>query len=326
MKTTRPRFTAIFLVTVIDFVPCIHEHAATASEPETQIKTGLPDTKEEDVLRNSKTLFGQSMDPDASKFGIGWFPETLRAPEMDFEYSEMRLDYFHAEGNAEKTDEVKVELEHNFRLLTIEMELPYVWLEEHGNSGESDRENAFSKPQHDRGLSKVEIGIRYPLFRWLSSDKRIDYTCVGAFEVALPSNTSFSKDTEFSPRIYQLLRVGDRLSIQVSTAYGTRVGPDDGGANGVEYAASFGYSAVPQRLSIPGVVNTWAIFELVGENALTGHERGHNPLFGVAGFRVNTEPISFLQPRVGVGYEFPMNDSAREEFTWGVLLSLNFEL
>src|SRR2546423_4910319 len=88
-------------------VTLLHVAMTRATEPALGGKTGLPDTREEDVLGNSSTLFGQNMDPDGSKLGIGWFPETLRDPEMDFEYSEMRLDYFHAEGDSGKSDEIK---------------------------------------------------------------------------------------------------------------------------------------------------------------------------------------------------------------------------
>ena len=45
-----------------------------------------------------------------------------------------------------------------------------------------------------------------------------------------------------------------------------------------------------------------------------------------AGIRVNTQPIWGFQPRVGIGYEFPMNQAAREELRWGILFSYVFEL
>src|SRR3954471_5592255 len=59
-----------------------------------------------------------------STYGTYWFPEPLRADEMDVD-REFRIDYFHGENQNSQEDEVKAELEWNFGLLTIEAELPY---------------------------------------------------------------------------------------------------------------------------------------------------------------------------------------------------------
>src|SRR4051794_27288695 len=59
-----------------------------------------------------------------STYGTYWFPEPLNGPEMDVD-RELRIDYFHGESQNAQETEVKAELEWNFGLLTLELELPY---------------------------------------------------------------------------------------------------------------------------------------------------------------------------------------------------------
>src|SRR5438552_1305194 len=59
-----------------------------------------------------------------STYGTYWFPEPLRAGEMDVD-REFRIDYFHGENQNTQEDEVSAELEWNFGLLTLEAEIPY---------------------------------------------------------------------------------------------------------------------------------------------------------------------------------------------------------
>src|SRR5258708_25362466 len=60
-----------------------------------------------------------------SRYGQFWFVEPLRGPEMDVD-RELRFDYFHGENRGFQSKQVKAELEYNFNLLTVELELPYV--------------------------------------------------------------------------------------------------------------------------------------------------------------------------------------------------------
>src|SRR3954471_22434545 len=59
-----------------------------------------------------------------SRYGQYWFVEPLRGPEMDVD-REFRVDWFHGEDQNLQQDEVKAEIEYNFGLLTVELELPY---------------------------------------------------------------------------------------------------------------------------------------------------------------------------------------------------------
>jgi hypothetical protein len=322
MKAASAGFVA-YLMMNVGVTAGVAKEAATQPTNPDHPYTGLPDTRELEAAKERTTLFGQPLN-SKSRYGLAWFPETLRAPEMDIEYSEMRLDYFHSEGDSRRTNEVRAEFEQSFGSLTLELELPYLW--EQTSSEEADGSGDHAEPVTKDGFSRIEMGARYPLFQYVSPGGDIDYTCVGAFELALPGSSHFGRDTEISPRVYQLLRVGDHASVQTSIAYAVLVGPENGGGTAMEYGFTFGYSFAHDEMPIPGVVMFTPIFELVGENVLSGDERGANPLFGVAGVRFYTEPVWFFQPRIGIGYEFPLNHHAQDELDWGVLLSCNFEL
>jgi hypothetical protein len=64
---------------------------------------------------------------------------------------------------------------------------------------------------------------------------------------------------------------------------------------------------------------------LVGETAINGEDAGQNNLTGTLGVRLNLRSIGALQPRLGVGYVFPIDQTARDEFRWGVVTSVVFE-
>ena len=52
---------------------------------------------------------------------------------------------------------------------------------------------------------------------------------------------------------------------------------------------------------------------------------GQNSVLGNAAFRVNLNSIGRVQPRLGLGFVFPMNSVARAEVHWGIFTSLVFE-
>jgi hypothetical protein len=276
----------------------------------------LPDQREIEAQKTRSALFTGPL-KDGSLFGLAWFPETLRAPEMDLEYSEARLDWFHSEKSGRQFDEIKGEIEQAFGALTLEVELPY----------QIDKHRAMEDEPagRDEGFSRIEFGVRYPLAQFLSADHRIDYTLVAAMELALPTNTPFSRDTELSPRLYQLLRLGDHVAAQASAAYEAFIGPDAGGSSTLEYAVSLGYVIPRSELPLPAVLSFCPMAELLGEHGFNGPEKGDR-LFGVAGFRLNMESFKWFQPRIGIGYEFPINAGARDELRWGIVTSLVFEL
>jgi hypothetical protein len=256
-----------------------------------------------------------------STYGDFWFPEPLRGPEMDVD-SELRVDYFHSESSNTQSNQVTAELEHNIGLLTFEIEIPY------RRESESTLDPESGRITHDvaEGLGNIELAARHPIFQLVSPNERVDYTLVAAFEVAVPTKSRISHDTEVVPQLFQLLRLGDHFSVQASAGYSALIGPVDGGTNSLEYNVVLGWNIEREELRLPAVDRIIPIFELNGERSFTGEDQGVNRLLGTAGVRFNFRAIGSVQPRIGVGYVFPIDDGGRDELSWGVVTSLVFEL
>jgi hypothetical protein len=255
-----------------------------------------------------------------SRYGQFWFPEPLRGPEMDVD-RELRIDWFHGERKGAQQDSVNVEIEYNIGLLTLEAEVPY----------EREAESSFDAlagrgvRQTTEGLGSLEFSARHPVYQYVSADGFFDYTLVAALEVGVPTQTKISKDTELVPQVFQLMRFGEHLSLQTSVGYSILIGPEEGGASALEYSVVLGYNLEHDDLPLPGILRTIPIFELNGEWGLSGEGVGQNALFGTAGVRFNFASIGAAQPRIGIGYVFPIDQGAREELRWGVVTSLVFE-
>src|SRR4051812_47528910 len=157
-------------------------------------------------------------------YGKSWFPEPLLAPEMDVE-REVRVDWLHTERRGFVADEPKAEVEWNFGLLTVEVELPYVRETESGFNAGLGR----TVRERTEGVGNVEFSARYPLYNFVSNDAQFEYTLVGAFELAVPTNTVVSKDFEIVPQLFQLMRFGKHLTFQTSVGYSALIGPEEGG-------------------------------------------------------------------------------------------------
>ena len=255
-----------------------------------------------------------------SVYGQYWFVEPLRAPEMDVD-RELRLDWFHAEGKGSQSDEVTAELEYNFGLLTVEVEVPYI----NNRTSRFDAELKKEVRSREEGIDNIELSARHPVFQWVSAGGAFDYTLAGAMEVAVPSGSSFSKDTELVPQVFQLLRLGEHVSVEASAGWTVLIGPVARGQNSLEYNVVLGYNLEREQISLPGVQRVIPIFELNGNTGLSHEERGENALFGTAGFRVNLNAVGIAQPRLGIGYVFPIDQGARDEIRWGFVTSLVFE-
>ncbi len=254
-----------------------------------------------------------------SRYGEGWFPEPLRGDEGDVD-REIRFDYFHSERNGQQSGAVKAELEYNVGLLTLEVEGHY----------QRDTESSIGSlgnPLHlaSAGVGSITFAARHPLLQYVSPDGNFDYTLVAGLEVGVPWGSQISKDTEIVPHLFQLFRFGEHLSVQATAGYSALIGPDQGGHSSFEYNLTLGYNLEREELRLPDVVRTIPIFELSGDTALTRDDAGHNALFGTVGARFNLESVGPAQPRIGIGYVFPIDQGAREELRWGIVTSLVFE-
>jgi hypothetical protein len=208
-------------------------------------------------------------------------------------------------------DEVSAEWEKGFGLMTVEVELHY--------------ERDTSAGETIEGIGNIDLGARYPLYQFVSRSGLVDSTFGAAIEVGVPTQSSVSKNTELVPKIFNDLKVGN-FTLPSVFGYSMLFGPgDDGGLQTFEYGFVFGYTIQHQQLPLPGVQQLIPVFELSGETQLNKDDPGHNSLVGNAAFRVNLKAIGRVQPRLGLGYVFPIDKNAREDVHYGIFTSLVFE-
>jgi hypothetical protein len=141
-------------------------------------------------------------------------------------------------------------------------------------------------------------------------------------EVGIPTTSIVSQNAEFVPKFFNDTRIGN-FTMQSIFGYSMLTGPgDDGGLNTFEYGFLFGYGI---QHPFKGMEQIIPIFELSGETTLNHGGSGANALLGNVGFRFNTEAIGRIQPRIGIGYVFPMDKGARQDLRSGIYTSLVFE-
>ncbi len=254
-----------------------------------------------------------------SYYGQYWFPEPFQAPEMDVD-DEARIDWIHTEKSGDVSDRVTAEVEKPIGQLTLEIEAPY----ERSTHRAFDVASGKSVHTREEGIGAIEVAARHPIFEVVSADERVDYTLAGALEVAVPTDSPLGKDWEVVPQLFNLLRIGQHFSVQASAGLSTLIGPQDGGKQTLEYAAVFGWALEESDVHVPGIARIVPEVELVGERGLNNGDQT-NILTATAGVRLNLNPIGVVQPRVGIGYVFPIDQGAREEMNWGVVSSLVFE-
>jgi hypothetical protein len=249
-----------------------------------------------------------------SGYGQGVYPEPFLVDDSDLEVNEARLDWLHTQADHERDDMVTVEIEKGFGPLTLEIEVPY----------EVDNDTASDKTTD--GFDNIDLGARIPIYQFVSAERAVDTTFGTALEVGIPTHSSLSKDTEVVPKIFDDLRLGTHFTLQsivgLSMLYGS---DDDNGLETFEYGLVFGYTIPRKELQLPDVLQFIPVFELIGATELNKADPGRNSLTGNAGFRVNLKTIGAVQPRLGAGFVFPIDNGAREDMHWGVITSLVFE-
>ena len=246
-----------------------------------------------------------------SSYGQGIFPEPFLVDDSDLEVNEARFDWIHTKGHDVTGDELTAEIEKGFGPATFEAELHY--------------ERGVEGGQVTDGIGNIDLGARIPLYQYIAPGF-IDATLGGAVEVGIPVHSSVSKNTEFVPKIFGDLLIGKHVTLQAVTGYSMLFGGgEEGGAHAWEYGVDLGYSFTHEQLAIPHVQQLVPMFEISGETALNHGASGQTSLLGLAGFRVMTDAIGRVQPRLGIGFIFPLNSNARDEAHWGIATSLVFE-
>ncbi len=249
-----------------------------------------------------------------SAYGEDVYPEPFLVDDSDLEVNEARLDWLHTQAIHARGDMVTAEVEKGFGLLTLEIEVPY----------EVDNDTASRRTTD--GFDNIDLGVRYPIYQFVSENKFVDSTFGAALEVGVPTRSSLSKDTEVVPKIFYDLRLGTHFTLQSIVGLSMLYGSDeDNGLKTFEYGLVFGYTIPRKELELPDVLQFIPVLELIGATELNHADPGHNSLTGNAGFRVNLKTIGSVQPRLGAGYVFPIDNGARKDTHWGVITSLVFE-
>ena len=292
------------MASILAFGPALVVNAQTLTQSNAQLSAQSP---------NQDTRYGlfNSLD-HRSSYGLGVFPEPFLVDDSDLEVNEARLDWVHTKAHNASADELTAELEKGFGQLTLEVELHY---ERNVDAGEVTD-----------GIGNIDVGARYPLYQFVSTSGFVDSTFGAAVEVGIPVHSSVSKNTEFVPKVFNDLRLGDHFTVQSIVGYSTLFGGgEEGGTQVLEYGFDFGYAIQHDQLPIPRVRQLVPMFELSGETGMNNGQSGTTSLSGVGGFRMNIYAIGRVQPRLGFGVIFPLNSNSRDDQHWGITTSLVFE-
>ncbi len=247
-----------------------------------------------------------------SMYGVGVFPEPFLVDDSDLEPNEFRLDWLHSRAGNQHSDSGKAEFEKGFGQLTLELEVPY--------------EHSVADGETSKGFDNVNLGARYPLYQFVSTKGFVDTTFGVAVEAGIPVQSAVSKNAELVPKMFNDLRIGEHFTLQSVLGHSTLFGPEpDGGLQTFEYGFVFGYTIPHRQLPIPDVLELIPVFELHGETGLNKESAGHNSLLGDAAVRVNLKAIGQVQPRLGLGFVFPIDQGARADTHWGIITSLVFQ-
>ena len=248
-----------------------------------------------------------------SQYGQGAFPEPFIVDYSDYEVNEARLDLLHTKIGGQHSDLLTAELEKGFfGVLTLELEVPYQWDHVQG--------------LRQQGFNNINLGARAPVYQYVSTSGFVDSTFGVAFEGGIPTDSTLSKNGELVPKVFNDLRLGEHFTMQSILGYSTLVGPgEEGGLQTFEYGFVFGYTIPHEQVPIPGTLQVIPVFELLGETALNHGQKGDTSLEGNAAIRVNFKTIGTIQPRLGIGYVFPIDNNARQDLHWGIVTSLVFE-
>jgi hypothetical protein len=247
-----------------------------------------------------------------SIYGQGAFPEPFLVDDSDLETGEFRLDWLHTKSGDQHTDLFTGEIEKGFGLLTLELEVPV--------------ERDFDAGSKVSGFANVNLGARAPFYQYVSPDGALDTTFGTAIEVGIPTHSTVSKNGEIVPKLFNDLKIGDHFTLQSIAGYSVLTGPgDDGGLHTFEYGFVFGYTIPHKELPLPGIQQVIPVFELQGSKTLNHGEASSNELLGNAAVRFNLNAIGAIQPRLGFGYVFPLDNAARQDVHWGLYTSLVFE-
>jgi hypothetical protein len=244
-----------------------------------------------------------------SNYGVGVFPEPFLVDDSDYEPGEARLDWLHTEVGNSRTDIIHPEVEMGVNQITFELETPY----------------EIDSDPNAHGFDNVDVGVRGPLYQYVSPRGLVNTTFGAGFEAGIPTESAVSKNAELVPKLFDNIQIGN-FTAQSIFGYSTLFGPGpDGALQTFEYGFVFGYTIEHDVAPLPDVMQTIPVFELIGDTELNKDNPGQNSLMADAGFRFNLKPVGRIQPRPGIAIVFPLDSGARQDTHWGVITSIVFE-
>jgi hypothetical protein len=246
----------------------------------------------------------------SSQYGLGVVPEPFLVDDSDLEVNELRLDLFDTRSGAQHADLFKAEYEKGFGPMTVDLEFLY--------------ERDVSTGIVSEGFNSINLGARVPFYQYVSAP--VDSTFGVGAEVALPVNSSRSRNTEVVPKTFNDLILGDHFTLQSIFGYSTLFGPGpDRKSQHFESGFVLGYTFQHKESPVPGVRQFIPMFELKAETAINRHNAGRTALLGDLGFRVNLKAVGGAQPRLGFAFFFPLNNLERRSEHWGTITSFVFD-
>ena len=249
-----------------------------------------------------------------SSYGRDFFPDPFIGPEFDRE-SQLEFGYAHGEGPTRQENDADAQLEWNFvEQFTLSLEAGYD--SEHGLSARVGGESDDLEPANARGFENVDVALFHPIFEAVSRGRMLDYTAALRLDVGIPTHTTVSgTDVQLTPYLGQLLRLGEHVSVEAWTGPQFTLAPRR--TNQFLYGTSLGYRLVRRQLALPLTQSVTPLFELDGQQPFSHH--GTAALFGVVGFNWQFVAFGEFRPRVGVGYQFPVDRGARDQLRWGII-------
>jgi len=305
MRSSISSFTLCVFTAALSTVLTMRAHAgdltATLATPSTTALAAEP----------SSTRYGLfDLLDHRSSYGQDVYPEPFLIDDSDLEVNEFRLDWFHAKAGSSRTDIATAEVEKGFGVLTLEVEVPY--------------ERDTTPDGISQGMDNVDLGARLPIYEYVAPDNSWDTAFGVGVEVGIPTHSTISKNAEFVPKFFNDTRFGSHITVQSIFGYSTLYGSgDDGGLQTFEYGTLVGFTIHHQELPIPGIDQIIPLFELSGEKEVN-HDCTNSVLGNVA-VRFNLKAIGSIQPRLGVGWVFPMTEAAHQDVHAGIYTSLVFE-
>ena len=253
-----------------------------------------------------------------SKYATGFFPGGIVAAAMPAQ-REIAETWYHYQRSGLQDDLFYNEVKWGIDQWTFSFEAP--WQHEHVDG---------STPGSSRnldGFNNFAISFRSPVYQYVSKSGFWDYSLVPDIEVDAPSGSATSTGTVLYPQVYQLLGIGNHLSLQGSFGTAFLTGSQLGGQKEINWSAIIGYNLYHKNLPIPGIADITPIMEIVGSDPISGSNVGQQAISIDFGAEINPMPKwGYLTPYFGFAAGPALTRAARAGGDWVLSAYIAFAL